>query len=65
MKGFTHEKARNAISDFRYFFHDSGDYIADRHNTIFIGKSLVSIDTRDMYIKRSQPSRQHDLKVKP
>ena len=65
MKGYLYEKARNIISDFRYFFHDSGDHNADRHNTIFIGKSLVSIDTRDIYSKQSQLSRQRDLRVKP
>lgn len=64
-KGFTYEKARNFIFNFRYFFHDSGDHTADRHNTIFIGKSLVSIDTRDMYSKQSQISRQRDLRVNP
>lgn len=52
-KGFIYEKARNFIFNFRYFFHDSGDYIADRHNTVFIEKPLVSIDTRDMYSKQS------------
>ena len=50
MKGFAHEKARNIIFNFRYFFHDSGDHIADGHNTIFIEKPLVSIDTRGFKI---------------
>lgn len=48
MKGLTHEKDRNVISDFRYFFHDSGDYIADRHNTVFIENPLVPTDTRGL-----------------
>lgn len=48
MKGLTHEKDRNVISDFRYFFHDSGDHNADRHNTILIEKPLVSTDTRGL-----------------
>jgi len=65
MKGFTHEKARNTISDFRYFFYDSRDHIADRYNTIFIGKSLVSNDIRDMYSKQNQTSSQRDLRAKP
>lgn len=63
MKGFTHEKARNVISDFRCFFHDSGDYIADRYNTIFIEKPLVSVSTREVCSKQSQLSRQRDLRV--
>lgn len=50
MKGFAHEKARNIISNFRYFFHDSGDHNADRRNTIFIEKPLVSTDTRGFSI---------------
>jgi hypothetical protein len=48
MKGSLYEKARNVISDFRYFFHDSGDHNADRHNTIFIENPLVSKDTRGL-----------------
>lgn len=49
-KGFIYEKARNFIFNFRYFFHDSGDYIADRHNTVFIEKPLVSVGTRGFKI---------------
>lgn len=49
-KGFTYEKARNFIFNFRYFFHDSGDHTADRHNTIFIEKPLVSVGTRGFKI---------------
>ena len=48
MKGFAHEKARNIIFNFRYFFHDSGDYIADRHNTVFIENPLVPTGTRGL-----------------
>ena len=48
MKGFAHEKARNIIFNFRYFFHDSGDYIADRYNTIFIENPLVSANTKGL-----------------
>ena len=68
MKGFTHEEGRNfrnSIFDFRYFFHDSGDHNADRYNTIFIEKPLVSAVTWEMYSKLSQDSSQRDLKVEP
>lgn len=41
MKGFTHEKARNVISDFRYSFHNIREHITNRYNTIFIENPLI------------------------